>query len=155
MESESVFCEMFDPPFLATTGKSLSENTESNKINKRFGVYPSEQDLHQFYIDSMRESYRLLKDKGILIFKCQDKISSDKQYMSQCVIIITEITFVCNLVLGIFAGILGVLCGVVFLGFIIISMVCIGLQMDYEEWKNKYIKRRINKCWRKHKRWLI
>lgn len=73
---------MFDPPFLATTGKSLSENTESNKINKRFGVYPSEQDLHQFYIDSMRESYRLLKDKGILIFKCQDKISSGKQYMS-------------------------------------------------------------------------
>lgn len=82
MESESIFCEMFDPPFLATTGKSLSENTESNKINKRFGVYPSEQDLHQFYIDSMRESYRLLKDKGILIFKCQDKISSGKQYMS-------------------------------------------------------------------------
>lgn len=77
---------MFDPPFLATTGKSLSENTESNKINKRFGVYPSEQDLHQFYIDSMRESYRLLKDKGILIFKCQDKISSGKQYMSHVLI---------------------------------------------------------------------
>lgn len=75
--------------------------------------------------------------------------------LTLCVIIITEITFVCNLVLGIFTGILGVLCGVVFLGFIIISMVCIGLQMDYEEWKNKYIKRRINKCWRKHKRWLI
>lgn len=73
---------MFDPPFLATTGKSLSEDTKSNKINKRFGVYPSEQDLHQFYIDSMRESYRLLKNKGILIFKCQDKISSGKQYMS-------------------------------------------------------------------------
>lgn len=67
----------------------------------------------------------------------------------------TEIISVCNLVLGIFTDILGVLCGVVFLGFIIISMVCIELQMDYEEWKNKYIKRRINKCWRKHKRWLI
>lgn len=75
--------------------------------------------------------------------------------LTACVIIITEITFVCNLVLGIFTGILGVLCGIVFLGFIIISMVCIELQMDYDEWKNKYINRRINKRWRKHKRWLI
>ena len=30
----------------------------------------------------MKEFYRILKDKGILIFKCQDKVSSGKQYMS-------------------------------------------------------------------------
>ena len=72
-----------------------------------------------------------------------------------CVIVITGIILVCNLVLGIFADILGVLCGIVFLGFVIISIVCIELQMGYDEWKNKYIKRRINKRWRKHKRWLI
>ena len=73
---------MFDPPFLATTGKSLRVDDSSNKINKRFGVYPSEKELHQFYIDSMEEAYRILKDDGILIFKCQDKVSSGKQYMS-------------------------------------------------------------------------
>lgn len=72
--------------------------------------------------------------------------------LTLCVIVITEITLVCNFMLGIFADIFGVLCCVVFLGFIIISMVCIGLQMNYDEWKNKYIKRRINKRWRKHKR---
>ena len=77
---------MFDPPFLATTGKSLIEDQDNNIINKRFGVYPSEQTLHQFYIDSLKESYRILKNKGILIFKCQDKISSGKQYMSHCFI---------------------------------------------------------------------
>lgn len=49
----------------------------------------------------------------------------------------------------------GVLCGVGLLGFFITGMVCIEIQMDYDEWKNKYIKRRINKRWRKHKRWLI
>lgn len=80
----SINCMMFDPPFLATTGKSLNENNDNNIINKRFGVYPSEQELHQFYIDSLKEAYRILKDKGILIFKCQDKISSSKQYMSHC-----------------------------------------------------------------------
>lgn len=82
----SINCLMFDPPFLATTGKSLSENNDNNIINKRFGVYPSEQELHQFYADSLKEAHRVLADKGILIFKCQDKISSGKQYMSHCFI---------------------------------------------------------------------
>ena len=80
--NRSINCMMFDPPFLATTGKSLRVDDSSNKINKRFGVYPSEKELHQFYIDSMKEAYRILKDDGILIFKCQDKVSSGKQYMS-------------------------------------------------------------------------
>lgn len=78
---------MFDPPFLATTGKSLQANDGNNIINKRFGVYPSEKELHQFYIDSLKEAHRVLKDKGVLIFKCQDKISSGKQYLSHVFII--------------------------------------------------------------------
>ena len=84
----SIECLMFDPPFLATTGASLKKNDGSNKINKRFGVYPSEQDLHQFYVDSLKEAYRVLRQDGILIFKCQDKVSSGKQYMSH--------VFICN-----------------------------------------------------------
>lgn len=82
----SISCMMFDPPFLATTGKSLVEDNSSNIISKRFGVYPTEHSLHQFYVDSMKEAYRVIKDGGILIFKCQDKISSGKQYMSHCFI---------------------------------------------------------------------
>ncbi len=78
----SINCLMFDPPFLATTGKSLSASNECNRINKRFGVYPSERELHQFYVDSMREAHRVLANDGVLIFKCQDKVSSGKQYMS-------------------------------------------------------------------------
>ena len=81
LQSASLQCIMFDPPFLATTGKSL-EKQQGNVINKRFGVYPNEKELHQFYIDSMKEAHRILKDHGILIFKCQDKVSSAKQYMS-------------------------------------------------------------------------
>lgn len=83
LEDGTLECIMFDPPFLATTGKSLSEESmKTNIINKRFGVYPSEKELHHFYVDSMREFHRVLRDDGILIFKCQDKISSGKQYMS-------------------------------------------------------------------------
>lgn len=82
LENDSIDCEMFDPPFLATTGKSLNDSYGSNIIAKRFGVYPSEKELHQFYVDGMKEAYRILRHNGILMFKCQDKVSSGKQYMS-------------------------------------------------------------------------
>ena len=83
LESESVNTIMFDPPFLATTGPSLTGN-RGNIINKRFGVFKNEKRLHEFYVYSLMEFYRLLKPKGILIFKCQDKVSSGKQYFSHC-----------------------------------------------------------------------
>jgi len=82
--NESVDSVMFDPPFLATTGKSLCREDDNNKMAKRFGVYPSESALHKMYVDSMQEFYRILKPNGILIFKCQDKVSSGKQYFSHC-----------------------------------------------------------------------
>ena len=87
LDNNSLDCIMFDPPFLATTGKSLTEDNENNIINKRFGVFPTEQELHKFYVEAMQEFYRILRDDGILIFKCQDKISSGKQYLSHYFII--------------------------------------------------------------------
>lgn len=81
LRDECVNCIMFDPPFLATTGPSLKADG-GNIINKRFGVYHNEKALHKFYIDSLKEFHRLLCNHGILIFKCQDKVSSGKQYMS-------------------------------------------------------------------------
>ena len=86
IESESLNTIMFDPPFLATTGPSLKKES-GNIINKRFGVYNSEKELHQFHISSLKEFYRLLKEKGVLIFKCQDKVSSGIQYISHNFII--------------------------------------------------------------------
>lgn len=87
LQDESLNCIMFDPPFLATTGKSLNEDANNNIINKRFGVYQSETELHKFYQNSLEEFYRILKEHGTLIFKCQDKISSGTQYLSHVFII--------------------------------------------------------------------
>ena len=81
LADSSISCMMLDPPFLATKGKSL-KSTDSNIINRRFGVYPDEKSLHRCYSDMLAEAYRVLKPDGILIFKCQDKVSSGKQYMS-------------------------------------------------------------------------
>lgn len=82
LEEASIDSIMFDPPFLATTGPSLLRDDDNNKINKRFGVYPSERELHRMYYESIQEFWRILHPGGILIFKCQDKVSSGKQYMS-------------------------------------------------------------------------
>ena len=87
IKDNTLNCMILDPPFLATTGKSLSSRI-GNIINRRFGVYPNEKALHQFYIDSLKEAYRVLKPHGILIFKCQDKVSSGTQYLSH--------VFICN-----------------------------------------------------------
>ena len=87
LSDNSIDVLMFDPPFLATTGKSITADEDNNYINKRFGVFPSEPELHRFYVDAMKEFYRILKKDGILIFKCQDKISSSKQYLSHIFIV--------------------------------------------------------------------
>jgi tRNA G10 N-methylase Trm11 len=84
LKNNSARSIIFDPPFLATTGRSLRTQNGSNKLNKRFGVSNSEQELQDLYRDSMKEFHRILKKNGILIFKCQDKVSSGKQYWSHC-----------------------------------------------------------------------
>ena len=79
----SIASLVFDPPFLATTGKSL-ENSEGNIINRRFTVCRTEAELQNLYIDAVREAQRVLKPGGIFVFKCQDKVSSGKQYWMHC-----------------------------------------------------------------------
>ena len=86
----SISCMMLDPPFLATRGASLSQG-DGNRINRRFSVYPNEKSLHQCYADMLKEAYRILKPNGILIFKCQDKVSSGKQYLSHVFVIDTAV----------------------------------------------------------------
>ena len=85
-EDSSIQSIIFDPPFLATKGPSLNSNSRSNKINKRFGVYASESNLFAMYKNSIREFSRVLSDDGLLVIKCQDKVSSGTQYISHCAI---------------------------------------------------------------------
>ena len=89
---------IFDPPFLATKGSSLKENKNNNHINKRFGVYPTEQELFKMYRNSLSEFHRILIDGGLLVIKCQDKVSSSRQYLSHVAItnFCNELGFYCE-----------------------------------------------------------
>lgn len=87
LDDNSIQCLMFDPPFLSSSGPSLNKSKEnSNIITGRFGYFRTEPLLHQFYNDSLKEFYRILDKNGVLIFKCQDKVSGGKNYMTHNII---------------------------------------------------------------------
>jgi len=77
---------LFDPPFLATTGNITAEEGH-NIIVRRFGRYSNEKELHSFYSSALQELHRVLQNKGVLIFKSQDKVSGGRQYFSHVFII--------------------------------------------------------------------
>lgn len=68
----------FDPPFLAgyTTGK------QTGIIGERFNGFRYMPDVWQYYKESLREFARILEDGGFVAFKCQDTVSSGKQWWS-------------------------------------------------------------------------
>lgn len=93
LEDESVDTLMFDPPFVISKGPSLSAKKEgSNIISSRFSSFENYETLLNMYYDSLSEFYRVLKDKGIIIFKCQDTVSGGKQYITHAEIIYQCIT---------------------------------------------------------------
>lgn len=87
LRDASVGSVVFDPPFLATTGKSLRGGGGSNLTVRRFGAYPNERELHAMYRAALRELHRVLRPGGVLVFKCQDKVSSGMQYFSHCYVL--------------------------------------------------------------------
>ena len=82
LQNDSIKCTMFDPPFIIT-GKTYKDNKEgSSIIGKRFSGYHSFEDLKYHYYNTLKELYRVTKQNGIVIFKCQNTISSGKQHFS-------------------------------------------------------------------------
>ncbi len=78
---------MFDPPFVIGIPNGSKDTEGSNIITNRFSSFKTLDDLWDFYHESLHEFKRLLRPNGILIFKCQDTVSSAKQCLSHVEII--------------------------------------------------------------------
>ena len=78
LKNNSIGSIMFDPPFIAGLRKEGKEGI----IRKRFTSFKNIPTLLEYYNQTLAECYRVLKSKGVLIFKCQDVVDSGKNYFS-------------------------------------------------------------------------
>jgi len=76
----SVQSIMFDPPFVMS-GDTHKE-IKTGKIMDRFSCFQNYKELTALYYPAIFEMYRILKPGGLLVFKCQDSVSSGQQYMT-------------------------------------------------------------------------
>lgn len=74
---------MFDPPFVAGT----IGDGKRGIIKTRFGFYKTVNELWAMYRDALKEFRRVLAPDGVLVFKCQDTISSSQQWLSHVEVI--------------------------------------------------------------------
>ncbi len=88
LENESCNVIMFDPPFVIN-----GYLKETGIITKRFTSFKHWNELKEMYNGSLKEFYRILKNGGIVIFKCQDIVSSGKNHFSHCWIINEALRF--------------------------------------------------------------
>ena len=83
LENDSVQTIMFDPPFVA----GHTKENPTGIIGERFHGFRYISDLWEWYDKCLLEFHRVLKKNGVLIFKCQDTVSSGKQHLSHVHII--------------------------------------------------------------------
>ena len=66
-------CIIFDPPFIVSGGNSTMAN--------RYGSFATVEELRLFWKQSLFSLQRALKNRGILIVKCQDFVTARKNYI--------------------------------------------------------------------------
>ena len=88
LANDSINSIMFDPPFMIGIGKSAS-----GILTKRFSGFKSLQELQNLYSRSLIEFRRILNKDGLIFFKCQDTVTSGKQFFAHIFIINMAIAF--------------------------------------------------------------
>ncbi len=77
---------MFDPPFIIAGETYHDNNNGSSIIAKRFEGFKDFKELKDLYYSTLKETYRILNNKGLLVFKCQDIVSSGKNHFSHSLV---------------------------------------------------------------------
>lgn len=94
-QNDSFDCIVFDPPYMHTPGGTAHANHQNFEQYYQNNVTESEKKYHEAVLDlyflSAKEAYRVLKNKGIYIVKCQDEVCANKQRLTH-VEIINELT---------------------------------------------------------------
>jgi hypothetical protein len=77
VDDSSLSSVVFDPPFL-TYIKQAREH--DSVMAKRYGGYWRYDELEDHYRQTLQEAHRILRKKGVLVFKCQDIIHNHRMH---------------------------------------------------------------------------
>lgn len=77
LDNDSIESLVFDPPFMPTQSRN-----NPGVIKTRFTAFNSVVEMFASYKAGLQEFWRVLEPGGILIVKCQDTVSSGKNYFS-------------------------------------------------------------------------
>jgi hypothetical protein len=86
LEDNAIESIVIDLPFIISPrdcASIMNDNEGSNLIFKRFSSYYPVKELLLSYKHWIEESYRVLKDNGICVFKCQNTITGGKMLPSE------------------------------------------------------------------------
>lgn len=85
LEDESVRYINFDPPFVIGPRDCASMSNgrkDSNIIGKRFSSYYPVAELLSSYYHHLQQAHRVLKEDGLIVFKCQNTTTGGKELNS-------------------------------------------------------------------------
>lgn len=77
LPDDSVESVMFDPPFM-TYVRAGREGNGSMRMAQRFGGYWTYGELTEHYTGTLDEAARILRPRGLLVFKCQDIVHNHR-----------------------------------------------------------------------------
>lgn len=86
LPDDSVGHSVYDPPFLTYVRQGREGNGDM-AMAKRYGGFWTYDELSETYSKSLSEFYRVLKDKSILVFKCQDIVHNHKLHLTHCLVV--------------------------------------------------------------------
>lgn len=85
-ESASIDCVVFDPPYMHTPGGTAHVNHQNYEGYYKNNQANSEKKYHEavldLYFTAAREAWRVLREGGIYIVKCQDEVCANQQRLT-------------------------------------------------------------------------
>lgn len=94
-QNSSFDCVVLDPPYMHTPGGTAHTNHQNYEQYYQNNAASSDKKYHEavldLYFKASAEASRVLRNKGILIIKCQDEVCANKQRLTH-VEIINELT---------------------------------------------------------------
>lgn len=90
-ETGSIDCVVFDPPYMHTPGGTAHVNHQNYEGYYKNNRASSDKKYHEavldLYFTAAKEAWRVLRDGGVYIVKCQDEVCANQQRLTHIEII--------------------------------------------------------------------